>query len=84
MSYEGYEQWLCENGHYFNFDCYDRPRWETWRCPHCNAKAAWTNSVDETNCEPVGYRELKMITGPKCRKCKCDLAVEPAIYEVPK
>ncbi len=51
MSYEGYEQLLCENGHYLTEDCYefDSSDTEEWRCPVCQAKLAWWNSVDITN-----------------------------------
>jgi hypothetical protein len=36
MSFEGYERFLCENGHLFSFDIYspDLPD-ENWKCPIC-------------------------------------------------
>ena len=49
MSYEGYDQVLCENGHYHTYDCYDFWEAEGWNCPTCGAKAAWSNMVDVTN-----------------------------------
>lgn len=50
MSYEGYEELLCGNGHYFAHDCYgDAP--ET--CPRCGAPWAYSHGVDQTN----GYDE---------------------------
>lgn len=60
MSYEGYVQILCTNGHESVVDCYENPNfggWERddwegdvplWRC-HCGALAAWYNNVDTTN-----------------------------------
>jgi hypothetical protein len=52
MSYEGYTQVLCENGHASHEDvyaveisCYD----EDWKCKTCGAKAVWRNEVDLTN-----------------------------------
>lgn len=51
MSFEGYCQSICSNGHYYTFDTYDS---ET-NCPYCNGEGAWTNSVDDTNGECVGY-----------------------------
>lgn len=52
MSYEGYVQTICANGHYDTFP-------ETYGegyplCSHCGALPAWTNPVDNTNCDSVG------------------------------
>lgn len=54
MSYEGYDQVLCKNGHYFTFDCYSAPDYfgqdgDPWVCTKCGEKAVWWNGVDETN-----------------------------------
>jgi len=49
MSYEGYDQVLCENGHYYTYDCWEFWEPNGWECPTCGAKAAWSNSVDITN-----------------------------------
>lgn len=54
MSYEGYTQNLCENGHRFSSPDH------LWfgngtLCPFCNEKVCWNNSVDQTNFEDVGY-----------------------------
>jgi len=59
MSFEGYYQILCSNGHETCVDCYDHPHFgkeETdefgtrypWKC-HCGANATWWNLVDVTN-----------------------------------
>jgi hypothetical protein len=51
MSYEGFEQYLCENGHYHTFDAYeDVPK----SCPFCDKRWAWRHSVDQTNGEIRG------------------------------
>lgn len=50
MSYEGYEQHICENGH--RFDIYND---ESPKCYHCGAASVWYNSVDDTNCAQEGY-----------------------------
>ncbi len=50
MSYEGYEVWLCANGHRATFDCYVAPDEKEWRC-HCGAARAWWCAVDQTNGE---------------------------------
>ena len=55
MSYSGYQQILCKNGHYHTYNCYE---WdyggfggaeEGWQCPICGEGVAWDNSVDVTN-----------------------------------
>jgi len=48
MSFEGYDQILCENGHYHTHDCYNYTDFNAWTC-FCGAKCAWYNTVDETN-----------------------------------
>ncbi|MEK6832782.1 MAG: hypothetical protein AABY32_01935 [Nanoarchaeota archaeon] len=50
MSYQGYEQAICENGHYFHLPCtYGLEKdMDEARCPVCKAKVVWFNSVDET------------------------------------
>lgn len=47
MSYEGYVQAICANGHYFTHDCYGEEN-----CRICHARAVETHNVDETNGEP--------------------------------
>lgn len=53
MSYEGYSQLLCKNGHNWDLDCnempqiYEEPREEL--CPKCKEPAIWENMVDVTN-----------------------------------
>ena len=51
MSYEGFEQVLCKNGHLREFDC-----WSTVElfdpanvCPVCKEVWVYRNMVDETN-----------------------------------
>lgn len=54
MSYEGYVQAICANGHYTSFpEPYDMG-YEHLSCPTCKAKFGWTNSVSTTNCDSVG------------------------------
>lgn len=53
MSYEGYEQLICENGHEFAVDAYetmysDNPH-EGIKCHICGGKVVWWNAVDLTN-----------------------------------
>ena len=60
MSFEGYYQVICKNGHYNLVDCFQYPRFEEknketvfegelYKCPLCEALAAWYNLVNTTN-----------------------------------
>lgn len=55
MSYEGYEEFICENGHYWAVDASvliygsDEERKFAYICPHCKKMAQYQCSVDETN-----------------------------------
>lgn len=46
MSYEGYEEFLCVNGHHSIVDAFDD---DPTCCPQCGARLAYRHSVDETN-----------------------------------
>lgn len=51
MSYEGYEQVLCKNGH---LEQIPAPWWSNeYKC-HCGEGVMFTNSVDDTNCDSYG------------------------------
>jgi hypothetical protein len=73
MSFDGYYQILCRNGHRSGADCYDDPNFNgtgpayrdenidpLWRCPECNEVAAWWNLVNTTN---GSYYENERIDG---------------------
>lgn len=58
MSYEGYEQVLCKNGHLGSADAYFGHH--DWQCPDCGTPdIAWSNSVDDTNGERFGYIHME-------------------------
>ena len=50
MSYEGYEQKICKNGHYWTEDAIEF-MWddEVRECYKCGEKPIWENSVNLTN-----------------------------------
>lgn len=50
MSFEGYVQAICANGHLFTYDVYDKTS-----CYECGAKAVRENLVDTTNGADEGY-----------------------------
>ena len=49
MSYEGYNQHLCEKGHRFDESAYV----DESKCP-CGSPSVWFNAVDDTNYESWG------------------------------
>jgi hypothetical protein len=90
MSFEGYYQRLCKNGHYHIQDaltamyCGD----ETV-CSVCHEPFIWENLVDQTNgsfdldgvTQIDGYINLEIKKQTKCKECGHTLEV---IYKVPK
>jgi RNA polymerase subunit RPABC4/transcription elongation factor Spt4 len=85
MSYEGYIQYLCENGHLSLKDCYED---DIQICPICKAKIVWWNMVNTTNGsfseegERIdGYIELKIKTQKICDKCN---SVLETTYKIPQ
>ena len=52
MSYEGYDRFLCKNGHLWKIDSnetmYDD---EKQKCPVCRDEEVWSEMIDETNGE---------------------------------
>jgi transcription elongation factor Elf1 len=85
MSFEGYYQYLCEDGHYWILDV-----WETAyddeipKCPKCGKQAVWYNLVDQTNGEgkPVKLKVKKKING-YCSCCGKEHICE-ITYKIPK
>ena len=85
MSYEGYSQFLCKNGHESLRDCYED---DLIICPKCNEQIVWSNMVDTTNGsydeegnQIDGYVDLK-IKEQKC--CSCCNNILETIYEIPE
>lgn len=95
MSFEGYYQYLCKNGHYHTCDVYDTDspfRGEdtdkiTWCCDLCGEPLAWWDLVYQTN--DAGHpTKLKLktpaIQGYKCDACNHSVKTGPATYYIPK
>jgi len=78
MSYEGYSNFLCKNGHLWAEDCNIAD--ENGKCPICSEKIVWENMVDTTNDEgkPI---TLKVKKETICSKCK---SVLETTYYIPK
>jgi len=78
MSFEGYYQILCKNGHYHTVDVHASDWFygyeDDWEC-HCGAKKAHENTVDQTNgCDEgedhcPGYIEMELVSEDKCKHC---------------
>lgn len=84
MSYEGYCQCLCANGHYFVDD--GRGDVES-TCPECKSTVAWSNGVDDTNCDSYGEIDMEMLIAQRAGTATCNLGhvheTSPAIYRIP-
>lgn len=89
MSWEGYYQVICKNGHYFHAP--DPFYGETSPCKECGAEDGWTNMVDETNCDSYGiipYNllvEKYLISEQVVETCNLGHkhVTQPALFRVP-
>jgi predicted nucleic-acid-binding Zn-ribbon protein len=95
MSYEGYDQLLCKNGHYWTCDAFDNISYNELgqavhpvSCPYCQNPNVWSNSVDQTNGGDVGFIDMKQFLVQDrefktCQTCGCASEIAPAIYRIP-
>ncbi len=90
MSYEGYEQCICENGHYFTQPGQYAFSEGLSKC-QCGSEVAWSNSVDETNCDSYGIVLMSdlnklIISAEKTEVCNLGHThiTHKAIYRLPK
>lgn len=60
MSFEGYLQCICENGHYYESVVISRME-APESCDECQAGAAWMNIVDDTNCNTYGEIPMELL-----------------------
>lgn len=88
MSYEGYSQFLCKNGHGWTSDCMNTGMsLEENKCFTCGEPAVWENMVNVTNGsfegdERIdGYVELELLTEKKCEHCD---SILERTYKQPK
>jgi hypothetical protein len=84
MSYEGYEQYLCQDGHYWEQDAYYE---NDTSCPimGCGKPVAWCNAVDTTNDDgnPIDLKVERDAVFCVCPTCKHAHVVEAARYQFP-
>lgn len=88
MSFEGYYQCLCKNGHYFECDIYECEEIKMACCPICGKKIAWWNIVDTTNgshdydgTRIDNFFKLDIKKQKICDKCGSVLEI---IYNIPR
>jgi len=94
MSWEGYGQVLCKNGHQYTVGAYDG---ENDPCPDCGAAQDWVHWVDQTNgcyCPltdgskcPAHPLELRIKTPEvveECSQCHHKKRTQPATYFKPE
>ena len=82
MSYEGYDRFLCSNGHLWQINAhvimYDE---ELQKCPICKEKEVWSESIDETNGE--GNPTRLVLDSEKTKVCEhCETVLQP-FYLIP-
>lgn len=82
MSFEGYEQRLCANGHYESFDVYAFMSSDDL-C-ECRAPFVWFNIVDQTNGPDEGRIELEVATPPRYEtSCGSQAMTARVTYKIP-
>jgi rRNA maturation protein Nop10 len=87
MSYEGSEQCICADGHFFVKDAYG----ESEKCPTCGSEIAFCNGIDDTNCDswgripPEKFQELLIVAAvvETCSHCGHTKQLEAPRYRVP-
>lgn len=94
MSFEGYYQVLCHNGHLTELDVYahDSGGWhdnpEEWLCPSCDESEAWRRVIDTTNGPPSDNEYAPLIVLSEAIYDKCNMGhthmVKPAVYQIPE
>lgn len=96
MSYEGYLEVLCENGHLnihnenAGLDYDERGPFVNYsniKCPDCKSIAAFVNCVDATNGPPQGAIDFDLFEISPQKVEKCNLGhfhiIKPAVYRIP-
>ena len=87
MSYEGYSQFLCAVGHYWEEDCLNTKSPTPENCCPFGHRAVWENMVDVTNGSFEdekridGFVELEVVSSKECEVCH---TVLETIYKIPK
>lgn len=90
MSFEGYDIYLCENGHKHEYDVYDPQNNPKNKCQWCGAKLIFISCIDQTNDSGDEQRKqldlkiLKKAKYHKCKKCGIKTMIQPECYKLIK
>ena len=90
MSFEGYYQLICKNGHYSTIDAMEviyGQELSDLVCDDCGEKMIWENLVDDTNCDNVDYIDLEVKSDAEFKVCECCGAktiIKSQVYKIPK
>ena len=87
MSYSGYYQLLCTQGHYTEIDCYEYDfKVRKFQCSCCGSKLAWWNLVDTTNDagNPITVEVFIPAIEQQCFECGEVHVTRRARYKVPE
>jgi len=86
MSFEGYYQLLCPNGHLGVLDAYTYDFGDSNKCFWCDENWCWENLVDCTNDEgeAIVLEVLEPPTVCTCTECGDRHLSEGAIYVIPE
>lgn len=90
MSYEGYVEALCEDGHYYSWDCYDDPPKvcdAKIKDGSCQKSLVWWNPVDQTNGDGSEF-EAKLELAEEavydtCPTCSHNNMISQVRYKIP-
>lgn len=58
MSWEGFIQCWCRNGHHFSPDPYGY--YDEYVCPKCGMKSVFTHTVNQTNCDGIYLEPIRL------------------------
>ena len=93
MSYEGYEQRLCQNGHLSEHECDDRTKVcnRLVEGNRCGQNFVMINEVDQTNCDAYGIIPpsewakilISDVVFKECEHCKHRAIFSDARYKLP-
>jgi hypothetical protein len=91
MSFEGYVEYLCEDGHYNRLDASYLWDMHTPTCTYCARPVAWSRVVDETNGidfddpSTLPYAALEVLTPERTERCSLGHmhVTAPARYRIP-
>lgn len=90
MSYEGYTEYLCAEGHRWQIDAMEEAMQEDCGlgplCPRCRKPSIWSHCVDETNgivCDENGVPDPDTLPYPLEVERYEEITIRVPIYKIP-